>query len=77
MCVGFEGTLAAVAGDGPARSGVLIVNGRFYDVGLAFVPEARPGDRLVAHTGQGVRIVRDRFMGAMDVSRRFGEQSSG
>ena len=57
MCVGFEGTLIAVRGEGPTRLGVLQFDGRQYEIGLTFVPEARVGDRVVAHTGQGVRVV--------------------
>lgn len=57
MCLGFEGILVDVTGDGVTRHGTLVVGDRRFEVGLAFVPEARDGDRILAHTGQGVRVV--------------------
>lgn len=77
MCVGFEGTLTVVRGEGPTRSGVLIVDGHAYEIGLAFVPGARPGDRLVAHTGQGVRIVHNRSGGAPRTDRKADGEPAG
>jgi hydrogenase maturation factor len=57
MCVGFEGELVEVTGSGLTRSGILQVDDRRFPIGLTFVPEARLGDRVVAHTGQAVRVV--------------------
>jgi hydrogenase maturation factor len=56
MCLGFEGLLLAVEGEGVARSGTVRFEGRDLEVGLAFVPEARIGDRLLVHSGQAVRV---------------------
>jgi hydrogenase maturation factor len=57
MCLGFEGMLVGVNGVGVVRSGVLRVADRDYEIGLSFVPDAKVGDRIIAHSGQGVRIV--------------------
>lgn len=57
MCVGFEGVLIEESGDGLARRGVLEVGDRRFEIALTFTPEARVGDRLVAHTGQALRVV--------------------
>lgn len=57
MCLGYEGTLIETSGDGVARHGVLVVGDRRFEIGLAFVPDAREGDRVIAHSGQGVRVV--------------------
>jgi hydrogenase maturation factor len=57
MCLGYEGTLAAVEGDGVTRRGVLVVGDRRFDIGLGFVPDAEVGDMILAHSGQGVRVV--------------------
>jgi len=56
MCVGFEGELISAVGDGVVRTGVLRVDGRDYEIGLACVPEAEVGDTVVAHSGQAVRV---------------------
>ncbi len=57
MCVGFEGMLTEVEGSGIVRTGVLLVDGRTYTIGLACVPDAAAGDVVIAHSGQAVRIV--------------------
>lgn len=57
MCLGFEGVLVQVAGDGVARSGVIETATRRVLIGLGFVPEAQLGDTILAHSGQGVRVV--------------------
>lgn len=56
MCVGFEGVLTEVEGLGIVRTGVLLVEGRAYTIGLACVPDARVGDTVIAHSGQAVRV---------------------
>jgi hydrogenase maturation factor len=56
VCLGFEGELVSVDGDGVTRSGVLRIGDRDLLVGLSFVPEARVGDRLLVHSGQAVRV---------------------
>ena len=57
MCLGYEGVLTVVEGDGVERRGVLVIDDRSFDIGLTFVPDARAGDRVLAHSGQGVRVV--------------------
>lgn len=57
MCVGFEGVLTEVEGSGIVRTGVLLVGGRAYTIGLACVPDAVVGDVVIAHSGQAVRVV--------------------
>jgi len=57
MCLGFEGMLVGVDGVGVVRSGVLRIADHDYEIGLSFVPDAKVGDRIIAHSGQGVRIV--------------------
>ncbi len=57
MCLGFEGMLVGVNGVGVVRSGVLRIADRDYEIGLSFVPDAKVGDRIIAHSGQGVRVV--------------------
>lgn len=57
MCLGYEGILGAISGDGVTRSGVLDVGEQRLEIGLSFVPEARTGDRILAHSGQGVRVI--------------------
>lgn len=56
MCLGFEGVLVAVTGEGVTRSGTVRLEDRTLVVGLGFVPEARVGDRLLVHSGQAVRV---------------------
>lgn len=56
MCLGFEGVLVGVDGVGVVRSGVLRVADHDYEIGLSFVPDAKVGDRIIAHSGQGVRV---------------------
>ena len=57
MCLGYEGTLTGVEGEGVGRHGILIVGDRRYEIGLAFVPDARDGDTILGHSGQGVRVI--------------------
>ena len=57
MCVGFEGVLTEVEGSGIVRTGVLLVGGRDYTIGLACVPDALVGDVVISHSGQAVRVV--------------------
>ena len=57
MCIGFEGELISTAGEGVTRSGILRVDDRDHEIGLAFVPEAQIGDRLIVHSGLGIRVV--------------------
>lgn len=57
MCLGFEGMLVGVDGVGVVRSGVLRIADHDYEIGLSFVPDAKVGDRIIAHSGQGVRVV--------------------
>lgn len=66
MCLGFEGILEGVTGEGVARQGTLVVGERRFPIGLAFVPDAREGDRVLAHTGQGVRVVSSSSTKLMD-----------
>ena len=56
MCLGFEGVLESTVGEGVERSGEVRFPDRVLVVGLAFVPEARVGDRLLVHSGQAVRV---------------------
>ena len=49
MCLGFEGTLISVTGSGVTRSGLLLIDEREIEIGLAFVPEAEIGDRLLQY----------------------------
>lgn len=57
MCIGFEGVLVEAEGSGVVRIGLLRVGAREYRIGLACVPEAQVGDRIIAHSGQAVRVV--------------------
>jgi hydrogenase maturation factor len=57
MCLGYEGTLEAITGTGVTRRGILVIDDRRFEIGLAFVPEARTGDLVLAHSGQGVRVI--------------------
>lgn len=66
MCLGFEGTVTEVTGDGVSRHGVLVVGDRRFEIGLAFVPDARDGDRVLAHSGQGVRVISSSSTKLMD-----------
>ena len=47
--------MISVEGTGVARRGWIQMGQRFIEVGFAFVPEAEPGDVVVAHSGQAVR----------------------
>jgi hydrogenase maturation factor len=68
MCIGFEGTLVSVQGDGVVRSGVIRVEEREYLIGLACVPEARIGDRIIAHSGQAVRVTESATQSASSIT---------
>lgn len=57
MCLGYEGVLASTSGEGVTRRGVLVVGEQHHEVGLTFLPDARAGDRILAHSGQGVRLI--------------------
>jgi hypothetical protein len=57
MCMGFEGVLIEIEGTGITRTGLLRVGQRDFAIGLACVPEAMVGDVVIAHSGQGVRVV--------------------
>jgi hypothetical protein len=57
VCLGYEGVLTAVEGNGVSRRGVLVVGDRTFEIGLGFVPDADVGDQVLAHSGQGVRVV--------------------
>jgi len=55
--MGFEGVLVEIEGVGITRTGLLQVGQRDFAIGLACVPEATVGDVVIAHSGQGVRVV--------------------
>ncbi len=69
MCVGYEGILVEAEGQGIVRTGVLRVGNREHVIGLACVPEAEVGDRVIAHSGHAVRVVDSQ---SLDVGERSG-----
>lgn len=53
MCLGLPGKLVHVEGE----AGVMELHGRRVEVNLAFVPGARVGSWLLAHSGVAVRVI--------------------
>ena len=56
MCMSIPGTVLSIDREGPVPIGRVELQGVEREVNLAFVPEARPGDRLIVHSGIAVRI---------------------
>jgi hydrogenase expression/formation protein HypC len=57
MCIAQPGRLVAVWGDDATRLGRVLVGDRVAEVNLSLIPEARPGDFVVIHSGIGVSIL--------------------
>lgn len=57
MCIAQPGRLVAVWGDDTTRLGRVLVGDRVDEVNLSLIPEARPGDFIVVHSGIGVSIL--------------------
>ena len=57
MCIAQPGRLVAVWGDDATRLGRVLVGDRVDEVNLSLIPEARPGDFIVIHSGIGVSVL--------------------
>jgi hydrogenase expression/formation protein HypC len=57
MCIAQPGRLVAVWGDDTTRLGRVLVGDRVDEVNLSLIPEARPGDFIVIHSGIGVSVL--------------------
>ncbi len=57
MCLGIPGKVLSVDGDGPMRTGRVSFSGLERDIGLAFVPEATPGDYVIVHVGHAISVL--------------------
>ena len=51
------GRLVAVWGDDTIRLGRVLVADRVVEVNLSLIPEAKPGDFIVIHSGIGVSVL--------------------
>jgi len=57
MCLGVPGKVMAVDGEGPLRTGRVSFSGLEREIGLAFVPEAKPGDYVIVHVGYAISVL--------------------
>ena len=68
MCVAQPGRLVAVWGDDTIRLGRVLVGDRVDEVNLSLIPDAKPGDFIVVHSGIGVSVVEEpEASGALDL----------
>lgn len=68
MCISQPGRLVAVWGDDDVKLGRVLVGERVEEVNLSLLPEARPGDYIVVHSGVGVSILEEaEAMRALDL----------
>ncbi|HEX2367852.1 MAG TPA: HypC/HybG/HupF family hydrogenase formation chaperone [Acidimicrobiia bacterium] len=59
MCMPALGVIQSVEGSGVGAAAQVRVGARLIRASLALVPEARPGDRVMLHTGIVVALVDD------------------
>jgi len=58
MCLAVPGRIESIHGDAPLeRRGRVDFGGVFREIQLAFVPEARPGDWVLAHAGLAISVL--------------------
>lgn len=60
MCIALPVRLVEVRGGGTAPTGVAELGDRRIEVSLAFVPEARTGSYVIAHSGVALAVVDER-----------------
>jgi len=67
MCLAVPGRIESITGDDPLeRRGRVDFGGVRREIQLAFVPEARPGDWVLAHAGLAIATVDE-----AEAERRF------
>lgn len=59
MCIAQPGRLVAVWGDPTVRLGRVLIGDRVEEVNLSLLPESKPGDYIVVHSGIGVSVLDD------------------
>ena len=57
MCLAVPGKVISVDGNGPLRIGRVSFSGIEREIGLAFVPEAKPGDYVIVHVGHAISVL--------------------
>ncbi len=58
MCLAIPGRVASVSGDDPImRVGRVDFGGIVKEINLAYVPEARVGDYVLAHVGFALAVI--------------------
>lgn len=58
MCLAIPGRIASVSGDDPImRVGRVDFGGIVKEINLAYVPEARIGDYVLAHVGFALTVI--------------------
>ena len=57
MCLAVPGIVLDLRADGDLRMGRVDFGGVRREVCLDFVPEARPGDRVLVHAGFALRVL--------------------
>ncbi|MEQ9145888.1 MAG: HypC/HybG/HupF family hydrogenase formation chaperone [Parvibaculaceae bacterium] len=58
MCLAIPGKVLSISGDGPlTRTGLVDFGGVRREINLSVVPEARPGDYVLAHVGLAISVI--------------------
>lgn len=57
MCLALPGRLVAIWGDDTIKLGRVLVGERVEEVNLSLIPEAKPGDFIIVHSGVGVSVL--------------------
>ena len=59
MCVSLPGRVLSVRHVDDAPMALVDFGGSIVEISLLFVPEAGPGDAIVAHSGYAVRVAEE------------------
>jgi hydrogenase expression/formation protein HypC len=58
MCLAIPGRVLSISGDDPlARVGRIDFGGVVKEISLAYTPEARPGEYVLAHVGFAMTVI--------------------
>ena len=57
MCQAVAGRIGRVEGDGMERIAVVDFGGTQREVSLALIPDAAPGQWVIAHSGYALRVL--------------------
>jgi hydrogenase expression/formation protein HypC len=74
MCLAIPGKLISIDDSGPMKMGKADFDGVIITICLEFLPEANPGDYVLAHVGTALTLLDEKeAMETLDALRQLGE----